>query len=146
MNEVCQASEEQKAIVESLAERAEKIKNRRADSSDNMLLITNDGRKCALDQRLLNPLLPDAPGSKVNRCVENIYRIWRDTEGERSAQLVFCDLSTPKKGVFNVYDDVREKLVKKGIPKEEVAFIHEYEKRNRRRSFSRGYVPARCVS
>lgn len=91
VNEVCQASEEQKAIVESLAERAEKIKNRRADSSDNMLLITNDGRKCALDQRLLNPLLPDAPGSKVNRCVENIYRIWRDTEGERSAQLVFCD-------------------------------------------------------
>ncbi len=91
VNEVCQASEEQKAIVESLAERAEKIKNRRADSSDNMLLITNDGRKCALDQRLLNPLLPDAPESKVNRCVENVYRIWNDTEGEKSTQLVFCD-------------------------------------------------------
>lgn len=91
-----------------------------------MLKITNDGRKCALDQRLINPMLPDDPESKVNRCVENMFRIWKDTEKDRSTQLCFCDLSTPKgDGSFNVYDDIREKLVAKGIPKEEVAFIHE---------------------
>ena len=87
---------------------------------------TNDGRKCALDQRLINDMLPDFPDSKVNRCVENTFGIWQETAQSRSTQLIFCDLSTPKNdGTFNVYDDVREKLVAKGIPREEIAFIHE---------------------
>ncbi len=95
-------------------------------SVDNMLAITNDGRKCALDQRLLNEMLPDAEDSKVNRCVKNAFDIWKETKQDRSTQLIFCDLSTPKNdGKFNIYDDIREKLVGKGIPREEVAFIHE---------------------
>ena len=98
-------------------------------SSDRYLSvfkITNDGRKLALDQRLLNDMLPDAPESKVNRCVKNAFDIWEKTAADRSTQIIFCDLSTPKQdGTFNVYDDVREKLVSMGIPREEVAFIHE---------------------
>lgn len=93
---------------------------------DNMLKITNDGRKCALDQRLINDMLPDEEDNKVNRCVENAFEIWKETAPQKSTQLIFCDLSTPKNdGTFNVYDDVREKLVRRGIPREEIAFIHE---------------------
>ena len=115
-------------MVKSLAERAEKIRNALVDSSvDNMLKVTNDGRKLALDQRLMNELLPDDQGSKVNACVERAYEIWRETETGQSAQLIFSDLSTPRgDGSYNVYDDVRKKLVERGVPPEQVAFIHEY--------------------
>ena len=121
-----EASDVQKKLVESFAERAEKVHNRLVDSSqDNMLLITNDGRKAALDQRLINTGLGDYEGSKVNTCVENIYEIWEHTADKKSAQLVFCDLSTPKgDGSFNVYDDIRQKLIAKGIPADEIEFIH----------------------
>ncbi|NCB92425.1 MAG: helicase [Clostridia bacterium] len=127
INEVLKPSEEQQEMVSSFADRAEDVRAGSVDPrSDNMLKITNDGRKCALDQRLINDMLPDAPDSKVNRCVNNAYNIWDKSSEKRSAQLIFCDLSTPKNdGTFNVYDDVREKLVAKGIPREEVAFIHE---------------------
>ncbi|MCI7300149.1 MAG: hypothetical protein MR704_00005, partial [Clostridia bacterium] len=127
INEVLQPSEEQKELVSSFAERAEIIRAGGVDATvDNMLKVTNDGRKCALDQRLINDMLPDAPDSKVNRCVENAFGIWKETAAERSTQLIFCDLSTPKNdGSFNVYDDVREKLAAKGIPREEIVFIHE---------------------
>ena len=127
INEVLKPSEEQKELVSSFADRAEAVRAGRVQpTEDNMLKITNDGRKCALDQRLINPMLPDNPESKVNRCVENMFNVWRDTEKDRSTQLCFCDLSTPKgDGSFNVYDDIREKLVARGIPREEVAFIHE---------------------
>ena len=120
------ATETQKAMVQSFAERAEKIHNRMVNASvDNMLCVTNDGRKAALDQRLMNGALPDEEGSKVNTCVQNIYDTWERTADNRSAQLVFCDLSTPKgDGTFNVYDDIRDKLVERGVPKEEIAFIH----------------------
>ena len=120
-------SEQQKAMVQSLAERAGKIRNREVDPrTDNMLLVTNDGRKLALDQRLINPLLPDAPGSKVNLCVENVHRVWQDTAEKRSTQLVFIDLSTPKDGIeFDVYHDIKEKLLLRGVPADEIAFIHE---------------------
>ena len=127
INEVLKPSEEQKELVSTFADRAEAVRSGKVQpTEDNMLKITNDGRKCALDQRLINPMLPDNPESKVNRCVENMFRVWKDTEKDRSTQLCFCDLSTPKgDGSFNVYDDIREKLVAKGVPKEEVAFIHE---------------------
>ena len=127
INEVLKPSEEQKELVSSFADRAEAVRSGKVQpTEDNMLKITNDGRKCALDQRLINPILPDNPESKVNRCVENMFTVWKDTEADRSTQLCFCDLSTPKgDGTFNVYDDIREKLVAKGIPKEEIAFIHE---------------------
>ena len=120
-------SEQQKAMVQSLAERAGKIRNREVDPrTDNMLLVTNDGRKLALDQRLINPLLPDFPGSKVNLCVENVHRIWQDTAEKRLTQLVFIDLSTPKDGIeFDVYHDIKEKLLLRGVPADEIAFIHE---------------------
>ena len=120
------ASEIQKQLVQSFAERAEKIHAGLVSSDkDNMLLITNDGRKAALDQRLINPMLPDEPESKVNACVRNVYAIWNRTAEKRSAQMIFCDLSIPKgDGKFNVYDDIREKLIAKGIPPEEIAFIH----------------------
>lgn len=96
------------------------------ENHGSMLKITNDGRKLALDQRLINDLLPDEPESKVNLCVENAYQVWEESTPDKSTQLIFCDLSTPKAdGTFNVYDDVREKLVAKGIPREEIAFIHE---------------------
>ena len=120
-------SEEQKEILESLSERADKVRNRSVEpDEDNMLKITSDGKKLALDQRLINPLLPDNPDSKVNVCVKNVFAIWDKTSEERSTQLLFSDMSTPKgDGEFNIYDDVREKLVSLGIPKGEIAFIHE---------------------
>lgn len=119
-------SEYQKEIVASLAERAEKVRNREVDSSvDNMLLITNDGRKLALDQRLINPMLPSAPNSKAAKCAENVFEIWRRTADQCSTQMIFCDLSTPKDdGTFSVYDDVRAKLLELGVPENEIAFIH----------------------
>lgn len=121
-----EASEIQKELVQSFAERAERIHNRMVTSDeDNMLLVTNDGRKAALDQRLIDPLLSDFDGSKVNTCVRSIYEIWEKNADKKSAQLVFCDLSTPKNdGSFNVYDDIRSKLIAMGIPAEEIAFIH----------------------
>ena len=119
-------SEIQKELVASLADRAEKVRNKMVDSSvDNMLLITNDGRKLALDQRLSNEMLPDDPNGKVSTCADNVYEIWDRTTPQKSAQLVFCDLSTPHNdGKFNVYDDIRSKLIAKGIPESEIAFIH----------------------
>ena len=127
INEVLKPSETQQEMVSSFADRAERVRNGNVDPrNDNMLKITNDGRKLALDQRLINDLLPDEPESKVNLCVENAYQVWEESTPDKSTQLIFCDLSTPKAdGTFNVYDDVREKLVAKGIPREEIAFIHE---------------------
>ena len=124
---VCKPSEMQKDMVSSLADRADAVRGGAVDPSvDNMLLITNDGRKLALDQRLLNPMLPDFEGSKVNVCAGNIYRIWEDTKEKRLTQLVFCDLSTPKNdGTFSVYNDLRDKLIDRGIPEEEIAFVHD---------------------
>lgn len=128
INEVLKPSEEQQEMVSAFSERAESVRGGLVNpTEDNMLKITNDGRKCALDQRLLNELLPDAEKSKVNTCVENAFQVWDEGKTDRTTQLIFCDLSTPKgDGSFNVYDDVREKLVARGIPKEEIAFIHEY--------------------
>ena len=127
INEVLKPSETQQEMVSSFADRAERVRNGNVDPrTDNMLKITNDGRKLALDQRLINDLLPDEPESKVNLCVENAYQVWEESTSDKSTQLIFCDLSTPKAdGTFNVYDDVREKLVAKGIPRKEIAFIHE---------------------
>ena len=117
-------TEEQKEILESFSERADKVRAKQVDSSvDNMLLITNDGKKMALDQRLINPLLPDDENSKVNTCVKNIFSIWDKYTDKKSAQLVFCDMSTPS-SEFNIYDDIRNKLITMGIPKEEIEFIH----------------------
>ena len=128
INEVLKPSEEQKEMVEAFSERAEQVRGGVVDPRvDNMLKITNDGRKCALDQRLLNDMLLDAGESKVNACVENAFQVWEDGKDTQATQLIFCDLSTPKTdGTFNVYDDVRNKLVERGIPKEQIAFIHEY--------------------
>jgi len=115
------------AMVEALGKRAEIVRNGGVDSSvDNMLKITNDGRKLALDQRLNNPMLPDNPNSKTNACVENVFTVWKDSAKDKAAQLVFCDLSTPKgDGEYNVYEDLRDKLIEKGIPANEIAFIHD---------------------
>lgn len=128
INEVLKPSEEQQDMVAAFSERAESVRAGMVNpTEDNMLKITNDGRKCALDQRLLNELLPDAEKSKVNTCVENAFQVWEEGKTDRTTQLIFCDLSTPKgDGTFNVYDDVRNKLAARGIPKEEIAFIHEY--------------------
>ena len=141
-NIVLKPSEQQKEMVAALGQRAEKVRNRMVDSTeDNMLLITNDGRKLALDQRLLNPLLPDSDTSKINACVGDVFDIWQRTADQRSAQMVFCDLSTPGKNrpiemvpneqggyemaeFQNVYDDLRNKLIARGIPAEEIAYIH----------------------
>lgn len=141
-NIVLKPSEQQEEMVAALGERAEKVRNRMVDSTeDNMLLITNDGRKLALDQRLLNPLLPDSDTSKINACAGDVFDIWQRTADQRSAQMVFCDLSTPGKNrpiemvpneqggyemaeFQNVYDDLRNKLIAKGIPAEEIAYIH----------------------
>jgi len=124
---VLKPTEQQKEIVESLGERAEVVRNGGVDASvDNMLKITNDGRKLALDQRLVNELLPDNPESKISVCAEKSYEIWKDTAAQKSAQLIFCDLSTPKgDGSFNVYDDLKRKLMEKGVPEKEIAFIHD---------------------
>ena len=124
---VLKPTEQQKEIVESLGERAEVVRNGGVDASvDNMLKITNDVRKLALDQRLVNELLPDNPESKISVCAEKSYEIWKDTAAQKSAQLIFCDLSTPKgDGSFNVYDDLKQKLIEKGVPEKEIAFIHD---------------------
>ena len=128
INEVLKPSETQEEMVSSFADRAEAVRNGNVNPRfDNMLKITNDGRKLALDQRLMNEMLPDEPESKVNRCVDNAFEVWEESAPDKGTQLIFCDLSTPKAdGTFNVYDDVREKLVARGVPREEVAFIHEY--------------------
>ena len=120
-------SEHQKEMIKSLSKRADKVRNGEVDSTiDNMLKITNDGRKLALDQRLLNPMLPDFENSKVNACVDNVYNIWKESTPNKSAQLLFCDLSTPKdNNEFSVYTDIRKKLIAKGIPEDEIKFIHE---------------------
>ena len=120
-------SEYQKQMVASLAERAEQVRNKQVDSSvDNMLLITNDGRKLALDQRLINPMLPSDPESKAVKCAKTVFDIWQRTAEKRSTQMIFCDLSTPKgEGVFSVYDDIRDKLLAMGVPENEIAYIHD---------------------
>ncbi|HGT2338180.1 TPA: LPD25 domain-containing protein [Clostridioides difficile] len=120
-------SEIQTDMVAGLAKRAEKVRARLVEPNiDNMLKITNDGRKLALDQRMIDPMLPDDPDSKVNACIDNVYRIWEEHTDTRSTQLIFCDLSTPKNdGTFNVYDDIREKLIARGVPAEQIRFIHE---------------------
>ena len=130
-NVVLKPSEHQKEMVASLSERAERVRNKMVDSSvDNMLLITNDGRKLALDQRLVNPMLPQSENGKTSACADNVYEIWQKTADKRSTQMIFCDLSTPKannkdgENSFNVYDDIKLKLIEKGIPSEEIAFIH----------------------
>ena len=130
-NVVLKPSEHQKEMVASLSERAERVRNKMVDSSvDNMLLITNDGRKLALDQRLVNPMLPQSENGKTSACADNVYEIWQKTADKRSTQMIFCDLSTPKannkdgENGFNVYDDIKLKLIEKGIPSEEIAFIH----------------------
>ncbi len=126
-NVAVKPTEQQKEIVASLAERAEKVRNKMVSSNvDNMLLITNDGRKTALDQRLVNEMLPDDPSSKVSICADNVFDMWKKTTPQKSTQLVFCDLSTPHNdGSFNVYDDIRKKLIAKGVPETEIAFIHD---------------------
>ena len=126
-NVVAQPTEIQKELVQKLSERAADVHSGNVEPNvDNMLKITSDGRKLGLDQRLINPMLPDEPGSKVNLCVENIARIYREGDADKLTQLVFCDLSTPKgDGSFTVYDDIRQKLIAKGIPESEIAFIHE---------------------
>ena len=126
-NVAVKPSDFQKDMVEELGKRAEKIRGGMVDASvDNMLKITNDGRKLALDQRMLNPMLPDFEGSKVNACVDNIFQIWQDNADKKSAQLVFCDLSTPKSDAeFSVYTDIRAKLIERGVPESEIRFIHE---------------------
>ncbi len=125
-NEILKPSEYQKEMVSNLGERAERVRNSDVDASeDNMLKITNDGRKLALDQRLMNDMLPDDDNSKTSKCVENAFRIWEESMEQKSTQLIFCDLSTPKgDGTFNVYDDIKNKLIEKGVPEGEIAFIH----------------------
>ena len=123
---VCKPTEHQKALVKELSKRAEKVHSGSVDAhQDNMLRITSDGRKLGLDQRIINPALPDEPGTKVNQCVANILRHWRDGEADRLTQLVFSDISTPGKAGFNIYDDIKTKLVAAGMPPEQVAFIHD---------------------
>ena len=118
-------TEEQKEILETFSERADKVRDKQVDSSvDNMLLITNDGKKMALDQRLINPLLPDAPNSKVNTCIKNVFSIWDKYKDKKSAQLIFCDMSTPSND-FNIYDDIKTKLIDMGVPENEIEFIHK---------------------
>ena len=123
---VVKPSDIQKEMVQNLSERAAKVHSGTVDASeDNMLCITNDGRKIGLDQRLMNPLLPDDPASKLNACVRNVLQIWEDGREQKLTQLLFCDLSTPKNdGQFNVYDDIKTKLLAAGVPESEVAFIH----------------------
>jgi len=125
-NVVLKPSEYQQDMVASLADRAEAVRDRRVEPYiDNMLKITNDGRKLALDQRLINEMLPDEGESKAAVCVDNAFKIWEETKEQQSTQLIFCDLSTPKgNGSFNVYEDVRAKLMEKGVPEDEIAFIH----------------------
>ena len=132
---VVQPSEHQKAMVAELSERAAAVHSGVVDPSvDNMLKITSDGRKLSLDQRLMNPLLPDDPDSKLNACVRNVLRIWEEGKDEKLTQLLFCDLSTPKgDGSFNVYEDIRDKLLAAGVPREEIAFIHDADTEARKK-------------
>ena len=125
-NEVIKPSEIQLEFVKTFAERAEKVRNKEVDSSiDNMLKITNDGRKLALDQRLIDEMLPDYEDSKIEKCSQNIYKIWEENKDKKLTQLLFCDLSTPKNdGTFSAYNDMKNKLIDKGIPEEEIEFIH----------------------
>ena len=125
-NIVLKPSEYQQDMVQSLADRAEAVRDRKVQPNiDNMLKITNDGRKLALDQRLINDMLPDEENSKATTCVDKAFEIWEHTKDQKSAQLIFCDLSTPKgDGTFNVYEDIRDKLMAKGVPEQEIAFIH----------------------
>jgi hypothetical protein len=134
-NVVVAPSDMQVEMIEGLAERAELVRGKKVDSTiDNMLCITNDGRKLALDQRLMNPMLPDHEGNKTSVAADNIYAHWEDGMGEKLTQLVFCDLSTPKHdGTFSVYEDLRDKLIAKGIPPEEVAFIHSANSETKRK-------------
>ena len=133
-NVVLKPSEYQKEMVQSLADRAERIRNREVEPYfDNMLKVTNDGRKLALDQRLINDMLPDDENSKASTCVSKAFEIWEETKEQRSTQLIFCDLSTPKgDGTFNVYEDIRDKLIEKGVPPEEIAFIHQANTENQK--------------
>jgi hypothetical protein len=135
-NVVVQPTEHQKDMIKELSERTKLIQNKLVKpEQDNMLCITNDGRKIGLDQRLLNPLLPDEPGTKVNACVDNVHRIYTENSDKKSAQMIFCDFSTPKNdGKFNVYDDIRDELIAKGVPKNEIAFIHEYDSEEKKKS------------
>ena len=122
-------------MVKELFKRASKIHNGSVDAHvDNMLKVTSDGRKLGLDQRILNPMLPDDPSSKVNRCAENILRIWREGEAGKLTQLAFCDISTPSAGKFNVYDDLRDKLISGGMPSEQIAFIHDANSDNQKKN------------
>jgi len=134
-NVAVKPSKFQQDMVAELGERAEKVRNRKVEPyEDNMLKITNDGRKLALDQRLMSPMLPDHEESKVNACVDNIFRFWQDHREKKLTQLVFCDLSTPKNdGNFNVYDDVRQKLMARGVPADEIAFIHDANTETRKK-------------
>lgn len=126
-NIIVEPSDLQKEMVQELSERAAAVHARRVEPHiDNMLKITTDGRKIGLDQRLINPLLPDYEGSKVNACTDKVFEVWNDTRADRLTQLVFCDFSTPNKdGRFNIYDDIRSKLLERGIPESEIAFIHD---------------------
>ena len=141
-------SQVQKEMVASLGERAEKIRDGGVNShEDNMLKVTNDGRKLALDQRMMNPLLPDEEGSKVNACVDNIYRIWEKHADTKATQLVFCDLSTPKgAGEFSVYTDIRKKLTERGIPEAEIKFIHEADTEAKKQELFKRCAVERCES
>lgn len=132
---VTKPSDIQKEMVKSLGERAEKIRKKEVSPNiDNMLKITNDGRKLALDQRMINQLLPDFEASKINTCVKNLYEIWDKTKEKKSTQLVFCDLSTPSKdGKFNAYNDIKQKLMAKGIPENEITFIHDADTENKKK-------------
>ncbi|MCL2053004.1 MAG: SNF2-related protein [Oscillospiraceae bacterium] len=132
---VVEPTEHQKRMIADLSERAKLVRDKKVDpSEDNMLRITGDGRKIGLDQRMINPLLPDEPGTKVNVCVDNVFGIWNDTKSDKSTQLLFCDFSTPNKdGRFNVYDDIRDKLVSRGVPKHEIAFIHEADSEEKKK-------------
>ena len=131
---VVKPSEIQKEMVQNLSERAAKVHSGTVDASeDNMLCITNDGRKIGLDQRLMNPLLPDDPASKLNACVQNVLQIWEDGREQKLTQLIFCDMSTPKgDGSFNVYDDIRTKLLNAGVPEQEIEFIHNADTENKK--------------
>lgn len=174
-NIVAQPTEHQQEMVKALSERASLVHSGTVDpSQDNMLKITSDGRKLGLDQRIVNQMLPDEPGTKVNQCVDNIMQIWRDGEADKLTQLVFCDISTPQakapaskaaktldnpllhalegavplpeqESAFTVYDDIRQKLIAQGMPADQIAFIHEANTEVRKRSCSLKSVPARCV-
>jgi hypothetical protein len=135
-NVVVQPTEHQKTMVKSLSDRAVLVQQKSVTpEQDNMLCITNDGRKIGLDQRLMNPLLPDEPGTKVNACIAHVHRIYNETAENKSTQLVFCDFSTPKAdGSFNVYDDIRDKLVERGVPRDEIAFIHEHDSEDKKKA------------